>query len=213
MNTDELVAALSRHVEPVDRRLIRRSVAFALAAAVIVTLGLTSVWLGVRADFMTTHAAAFLVGKVAFAIAIVCIASIYLLRLARPGGEHKVASLWPIAPFAAAILLAVVTLAFAPQSHWNKMILDDEWLECVLSIPIIAIAPFAVLVWAVRKAAPTDLVRTGAFTGLVAGGVSALAYALHCTGDSAPFVAIWYGGTIVLCTVAGAVLGPKLLRW
>jgi hypothetical protein len=28
-----------------------------------------------------------------------------------------------------------------------------------------------------------------------------------------PFVAVWYGGTIVLCTLAGAALGPQLLRW
>jgi len=28
-----------------------------------------------------------------------------------------------------------------------------------------------------------------------------------------PFVAAWYGGTIVLCTLAGAALGLRLLRW
>jgi len=43
--------------------------------------------------------------------------------------------------------------------------------------------------------------------------VSAAAYALHCVDDSLPFVALWYGGTILLCTLAGAVLGPRLLRW
>jgi len=93
------------------------------------------------------------------------------------------------------------------------MILGDEWLECLLSIPIIAIVPFAVTIFAVRRAAPTNLVRAGAVAGLVAGGISAMAYALHCTDDSLPFVAVWYGGTIVLCTLAGAVLGPRLLRW
>jgi hypothetical protein len=213
MKTDELVAALSRHVEPVDRGVIRRTVGLALVTAIVLAIGFMGVWLGVRADFMTTRAAVFLIAKVVFASAVVFTASLYLLRLARPGGESRTVSLWAIVPFAAVILLAIVSLAFAPHSHWNNMILDDEWLECLLSIPIIAIVPFAVLVWAVRKAAPTDLVRTGAFTGLVAGGVSALAYALHCTGDSVPFVAVWYGGTIVLCTVAGAVLGPRLLRW
>jgi len=65
----------------------------------------------------------------------------------------------------------------------------------------------------VRQAAPTDLARAGALAGLVAGGVSATAYALHCTDDSLPFVALWYGGTIALCTIAGAALGPRLLRW
>ena len=63
------------------------------------------------------------------------------------------------------------------------------------------------------NSAPTNLIRTGVFAGLVSGDISAIAYALHCTDDSLPFVAIWYGGTIVLCTVAGAILGPRLLRW
>jgi hypothetical protein len=212
MKTDELIAVLSTHVEPVDRGLIGRNVGLALFAAIVLAIGLTAAWLGLRADF-ATRAAVFLVAKVAFAMAIVVIASIYLLRLARPGGEHKLSSLWAMVPFAAAILLAAINLGLAPSSHWNWMILGDEWLECLLSIPVIAIVPFAVLVWAVRKAAPTNLVRTGAFTGLVAGGVSALGYALHCTDDSLPFVAVWYGGTIVLCTIAGAILGPRLLRW
>jgi hypothetical protein len=61
--------------------------------------------------------------------------------------------------------------------------------------------------------APTDLRRTGALVGLIAGSVSATAYALHCVDDSLPFVALWYGGTIFLCTLAGVVLGPRLLRW
>ena len=93
------------------------------------------------------------------------------------------------------------------------MIIGDNWLECLLSIPLIAIVPFAAIVWAVRQTAPTDLVRAGALAGLAAGGVSATAYALHCTDDSLPFVAVWYGGTIALCTLAGATLGPRLLRW
>src|SRR5258705_13005167 len=93
------------------------------------------------------------------------------------------------------------------------MIVGDDWLECLLSIPIIAIVPFAVSIWAVRKGAPTNLVRAGAFAGLIAGGVSAIGYALHCTDDSLPFISVWYGGTIVLCTLAGAGIGPPVLGW
>ncbi len=61
--------------------------------------------------------------------------------------------------------------------------------------------------------APTDLARTGAFVGLVAGCVSAIGYAVHCAVDTLPFFAFWYGATIALCTFAGWKLGPKLLRW
>jgi len=116
-------------------------------------------------------------------------------------------------PFVGIVGLAAISLAYAPAVHWQAMLMGNEWLECLLSIPIIAIVPFALVVWAVRQAAPTHLRRAGALAGLVAGGLSATGYALHCTADSLPFVAIWYSGTIMLCTLAGAVLGPRLLRW
>jgi hypothetical protein len=141
------------------------------------------------------------------------VASVYLTRLARPGAERRTSSISAAIPFAAIVLLAAISLGLAPSSHWDKMVMGNEWLECLLSIPIIAIVPFAAAIWAVRRAAPTNLARTGAFAGLIAGGVSAMAYALHCTDDSLPFVAVWYSGTIVLCTLAGAALGPRLLRW
>jgi hypothetical protein len=138
---------------------------------------------------------------------------VYLTRLARPGGERKISPFVVVVPFIVVVALAGISLGSAPREHWERMIVGGEWLECLLSIPIIAIVPFAVAIWAVRRAAPTNLVRAGAFAGLVAGGVSAMAYALHCTDDSLPFIALWYGGTVVLCTLAGATLGPRLLRW
>ena len=213
MNTDELIAALSMGVEPVNRRLVNRSVAIALAIGTVVAMGLAFAVLGVRADLTTPRAVLFLCLKLAFGIGITGAASVCLARLARPGGERRV-SWWLVAmPFVAIMLIAAVNLAGAPRSHWDKMVMGNEWLECLISIPIIAIVPFVVVIWAVRKAAPTNLLRAGAFSGLVAGGISAIAYALHCTDDSLPFVALWYGGTIVLCTLAGALLGPRLLRW
>jgi hypothetical protein len=213
MKTDDLVALLSTNPEPVDRSLVVRTLHVALAAGTVVALGITLVGLGVRADMMTARALIFLLLKLAFTVGIVGVASVYLTRLARPGGERRTSSISAAMPFVAIVLLAAISLGLAPSSHWNKMVMGNEWLECILSIPIIAIVPFAAAIWAVRRAAPTNLARAGAFAGLVAGGVSAMAYALHCTDDSLPFVAVWYGGTIVLCTLAGAAWGPRLLRW
>jgi hypothetical protein len=213
MKTDDLVAALSTHIEPVNRKAVGRTVYIALAAGTAVALAFMLVGLGVRPDLLTARALIFLLLKLAFTVGIVGVASVYLTRLARPGGERKTSTISPMIPFAAIVLLAAISLGLAPSSHWNKMVMGDEWLECLLSIPIIAIVPFAMIVAAVRRAAPTNLARTGAVAGLVAGGVSAMAYSLHCADDSLPFVAVWYGGTIVLCTLAGAALGPRLLRW
>jgi hypothetical protein len=213
VKTEDLVALLSTNTEVVDRRATARTVSLALAAGIAVALVITLVAFGVRPDLTTARALVFLAVKLAFAIGVVAVAWTYLLRLARPGGELKVPSLPIAVPFVAIVVLAAIGLWFAPTSHWNKMILGDQWLECLLSIPIIAIVPFAGAIWAMRQGAPTNLVRAGAFAGLAAGAVSAIGYALHCTDDSFPFVAVWYGGTIVLCTLAGAALGPRLLRW
>jgi hypothetical protein len=213
MKTDDLVAMLSANVEPVGGGLVGRAIAVAVAAGAVIALGTMLVALGVRADLTTTRALVFLSLKLAFAIAVVGVAVRYLTKLARPGAERGISPLTIVVPFAAVALLGAISLGSAPSAHWNRMILGDEWIECLLSIPIIAIVPFAVTIFAVRRAAPTNLVRAGAVAGLIAGGISAMAYALHCTDDSLPFVAIWYGGTIVLCTLTGAALGPRLLRW
>ncbi|MBX9821263.1 NrsF family protein [Afipia birgiae] len=213
MKTDDLVAMLSTSVEPVDRRLVARTVGVAVAAASVFALGITVIGLGIRPDLMTSRAFTFLLLKLVFTIVVVGLALIYLTRLARPGGEQRTPSIVIAMPFGVIALLAAISLGFAPRSHWDAMIVGDQWLECLLSIPIIAVVPFAITILAVRRAAPTDLARTGAIAGLISGGVSAMAYALHCTDDSLPFVAVWYGGTIALCTLAGAALGPRLLRW
>lgn len=169
--------------------------------------------LGGRTDVGINGALGFLVIKLVFSMTVTALALVFLIRSVRPGGRRRDSVAFVLLPFAGIVGLASISLTNAPAVHWQTMFLGDEWLECMLSIPIIAIVPFALVVWAVRQAAPTHLRRAGALAGLVAGGLSATGYALHCTADSLPFVAIWYGGTIMLCTLAGAVLGPRLLRW
>ena len=213
MKTDDLIEMLTTNLEPVDHRQVMRTVGMAVMAGTAVALGVMLLLFGVRADLNATSAVIFLLLKLAFTMTLVIPASIYLLKLARPGGERKTSMALVAAPFVAIILLAAISLAFAPLSYWDDIIVGDRWLECLLSIPVIAIVPFAVIIWALRRAAPTNLVRAGALGGLLAGAVSAAGYALHCSDDSLPFVALWYGGTIAICTAAGALLGPRLLRW
>jgi Negative regulator of sigma F len=89
MKTDELVTLLSTNPEPVDRGLVGRTLYVALAAGLIVSLGLALVGLGIRSHLTTAGALIFLVVKLCFAVGIVSLALVYLTRLARPGGERK----------------------------------------------------------------------------------------------------------------------------
>jgi hypothetical protein len=213
MKTDELIAFLSAQVEPVDRRQLARSIGIGVVVAAVAAIVVMLSVFGPRMDAWNARAVGYLLLKLLFTVAIIVPGTIYLVRLARPGGERRIRSALVALPFIAIILIGAIALCFAPTAHWNRMIVGNQWLECLLSIPLIAIVPFAILVWAVRKTAPTDLKRTGAFIGLTAGAISATGYALHCVDDSLPFIALWYGGTIALCTLAGAKLGPRLLRW
>jgi hypothetical protein len=213
MKTDDLIAMLSTNVEVVDHRRVGRNIGMAVVAGAAVAVATVFFVLGPRADLTTLGTFVPALLKVAFTVIILVPASIYLIRLTRPGGERRSSVALVALPFIAIMLLVVVSLELAPGSHWKATILSDEWLECAISIPLIAIVPFAVIIWAVRQMAPTDLARTGAFAGLVAGCLSATGYALHCADDSVPFFAMWYGGTIALCTYAGWKLGPRLLRW
>lgn len=213
MKTTELVSTLADSVGLAEfSDVIRRTFAWATLAGFLFAGGVAIGVLGLRADLLTIHAAAFICLKAGFAGTILGLATFYLARIARPGGEHRVSNIVMISPFAAMLALSATILVLAPISQWDRLVFGEEWIKCLLSIPLIAIGPFAAVVWAARRAAPTDLTMGGAFAGLVA-GISALAYTLHCTYDSLPFVAVWYGGTIALCTIAGAILGPRLLRW
>ena len=213
MNTDDLITMLSTNVEPVDHRSMLRNIGMALVAGAAVSMATVFFALGPRADLTAIGSFLPALLKIVVTLVILIPASIYLIRLTRPGGERRSSIALLASPFIAVMLLIVVSLTFAPSLHWKGAVLSDQWLECVLSIPLIAVVPFCVIVWAVRQMAPTDLARTGAFAGLVAGCLSAIGYALHCADDSVPFFALWYGGTIALCTFAGWKLGPKLLRW
>jgi len=213
MKTEQLIDLLSTNLDPVDTHKVVRSLWIATVAGLVLASLTCIVTLGIRPDLNNPEVLGFLLVKTGFAAVVSILGWRLLLKHTRPGGENQSQMFLIGVPFVALLALAAVHLIFVPASDWVHLVAGERLLQCLLSIPIMAVVPFAVVILAVRNAAPTNLLRTGALTGLVAGGIGAMAYALHCPNDSVPFVAFWYGGTIVLCTLAGAALGPRLLRW
>ena len=76
MKTDDLVAMLSASVEPVDRRLVVRTVCIAVVAASVFALGIILIGPGIRPDLMTARAFTFLLLKLVFTVVIVGVALI-----------------------------------------------------------------------------------------------------------------------------------------
>ena len=130
-----------------------------------------------------------------------------------PGRDLQRWSPYLLLPIAVVAAAGAIALALTPPTGWSEMMLGTDWAMCLVCIPVFASLPFAMLIWALRKGAPTQLARTGAVAGLVAGALGAAAYSLHCPDDSLPFVALWYAGSISACAMAGKAMGPRLLRW
>lgn len=213
MKTDQLIDMLSTNVESIKRGQLWKTVVWALTIGGAVSFCVMLATVGLRTGAAGGIRVAFLAVKLLFVLSLAGTGAALLMKLICPGQEGRKLFRLVFLPFLAAGLAGTVALALQPSSVWDRMILGTEWATCLFCIPLFAIAPFAVLIWALRKGAPTNLRRTGAIAGLVAGALGATAYAFHCPDDSLPFVALWYGAMVGICAVIGAVLGPRLLRW
>src|SRR5262245_52811411 len=120
MKTNDLIAMLATNVEPVDHRQLKRTMGAAVMMGAAMALGAMLLLFGVRADLGAAAAVAFLLLKLALMLAMLVPASIYLLRLARPGGERRTPMAVVVAPFVAIIVLAAISLALAPVTYWDE---------------------------------------------------------------------------------------------
>jgi hypothetical protein len=170
---------------------------------------------GLRPDLVGGMPLGFMALKLFFSLSLVGAGAVFLIKSMHPGQGSRQSFLLVFLPFLMVGSAGLIALALTGESYTScvRMMMGTRWQTCLLCIPLFAVIPFAALIWALRHGAPTNLRRTGAIAGLVAGALGATAYAFHCADDSLPFLAIWYGGSIALCTFLGAKLGPRLLRW
>lgn len=216
MNTDRLIDALCTNLEPVSCRQLRKTLTLAIITGVAAAFGLMLATVGPRPDPGTTVHLKWIALKLLFALSVIIMAAPALLRSMRPGLENGTRRMLILFPFVAAIATAIAMLILGSPQARRALLLGATPLSparCMLLTLLFSGIPLAALIWALREGAPTRLKVCGAMAGTVAGGIGAAAYALACTSDTIPFIAIWYGAAIAISAVAGALLGPRLLRW
>jgi hypothetical protein len=213
MKTDELIEVLATNLEPIKGGELRNTVMIALGIGAAAALCLVLAMFGLPAAAPGGALSLVKMLALAFTLGLVAAGASLLIRSARPGepGRKLLALIGLL--FLAIFLAAVVTLLLTHPAAWGGIVFGPQWAACLVCIPLFAVAPFASLVWALRRGAPTNLVGTGAIAGLVAGALGAAVFAIHHSGGSIPFIAFWYGGPILVCAVVGALLGPRFLRW
>lgn len=212
MRTDALIGALAADAGVKPRRF-SRVYALALAVGAVLAAAVFLMMLRPRADFAEALTTARYALKLSAAIALAVTASFALSRLARPGAPAAAALLAILVAPIAVATGAVAELAVTPSSDWAPLLIGANPMTCMTHIPIIAGAPLAAFLLALRDGAPSSPVGAGAVAGLAAGGLAAAIYALFCDQDSPLFVATWYVLGVLIVTAIGAALGSRLLRW
>jgi hypothetical protein len=213
MKTHELVDMLARNAGAADPGVPARRLAVALGWGAFGTMLMMGLLLGVRSDLAQAVWLPMFWVKLAFPAALLSGALLAVARLARPGVPLARAPAAIAAPVAAMGLLGAAVLAIATPGTREALIFGESAASCPFTIALLAVPLFCAALWALRGLAPTRLVLAGAAAGLLAGAGGALVYALYCTEMAAPFIAVWYLAGMLLPAGAGALLGPRLLRW
>jgi hypothetical protein len=213
MKTDELISMLATSAQPVPAHAVGRRFAIALGIGLPAATVVMLVTLGLRPDLAEASTAMAFWMKLAFAACLALAGLVATERLARPGVQVGWAWAALAAPVLALWLAAAIALLGAAPEQRLDLVLGDTWAYCPFNIAMLSVPLFAATFWCMKDLAPTRLALAGASTGLLAGALSALVYALHCPESTAPFVGVWYVLGIAIPTLAGALLGPRLLRW
>lgn len=213
MKTDELIAALAARAEPVDPRAPRQRLLLAAVGGAALAAPLMIGLLGLNPQLAQAAQWPMFWVKLAFAGAVAAAALAVALRLATPGVAARRAAGALAMPFAAIWLLAAAALLASAPGEREALVLGSTWRVCPLNITMLSLPALALALWALRGLAPTRLRLAGAAAGLLAGGVGAAIYTLHCPEMAAPFIGIWYVLGMAVPALIGAALGSRVLRW
>ncbi len=212
MKTDDLIRAMAAdrtRQRPVDQ-ILALALAVGAAAAALLFWGAY----GVRPDLAEALRQAGTIAKHLFPAAILVAAFGACLRLARPEARPGVWG-WAVAATLGLGLAAFLGAALTrPASDWVSGIAGRHGpLVCLIGVPSVSLPVLAAAFWALRRGASLHPRLSGALAGVLAGAAGASVYAVNCIEDDPMFWGLWYLAGIGIVGLAGAALGPRMLRW
>lgn len=212
MDTDALIAALARDTAPISRRAVERRLSLGAVIGVLVSLAVLVMTLGLRPDLRDAVRSTAFWAQAGVALSLAFVGLNLSGQLARPDCRRL---RWPwlaSVPVAIGLSLAAMEPTGATAPPRGSVVLEPAWYRPSV-ILLLAVPILAGLVREVRRLAPTRLRAAGSAAGLAAGGLAATLHGLssqqvspfhHMAGDAV---------AIALASAAGALLGPRLMRW
>jgi hypothetical protein len=133
------------------------------------------------------------------------------LRTSYP--ESRVSYFWLGMPVAILVAGLGMELSHVSQSTWTERLWGGNPLACYLAVTALSLPILAAVLVALREGASTRPRFSGAMAGLLAGGIVAALYTIHCPENSLLFIASWHVLAILSVSLIGAVAAGRLLRW
>lgn len=211
--TDELIRDLAADVRPLPRGAASRRLGAGIAIGAAASMIAASAWMGAPLQAAHQTGAAALAMKLLYSVALFAMASTLLLGVGSPGVEVRNRWLWLLAPPAVLAVSATVELSMAVREQRQAIWLGSMSWMCTLTIILLSAPILAGVLWAFQQLAPTRLRLAGLLAGMTAGSAAAAIYALYCPETTATFLLTWYSLAILASGLAGALTGPRLLRW
>jgi hypothetical protein len=133
------------------------------------------------------------------------------LKLSYP--EGRLGLWWLLLPLGILLLGLGLEMSQTPSSSWSTRLWGDSPGACFLCVTALSLPILVATLVALRDGAPTHPRLCGAMAGLLAGGIAAALYTLHCPENSLLFVASWHVPAVLTVTVFGALAAGRWLRW
>jgi hypothetical protein len=213
MNTDDLIRTLAADTRRVTPSAGAWRVAGALLAGGFVALLAIDALFGSPLRAVATTGVMVFAVKLAYAVSMTAVAASLLLVVGRPGQRLGLRYLWLLAPPLVVAAAAAMELGNVSPHARAALVLGSTWQTCLIGVVAMSVPVFAALLWSFRRLAPTHLRLAGFLAGLSAGAMASLVYALYCPETAASFMLAWYSLGMVVPGIAGALLGPRVLRW
>ena len=213
MKTDDLIAALAADASPVRRNAVWTRWAVALGLALAVSGAVMAFGWGVRPDLHQAMRTTPFWMKAGYTAALGVAGLLMVERAGRPGVRLG----WGVVLASAALVLIAALAAHElmnlPMANWRADMMGSSARVCPWRILAISAPVFAIAMVTLRWMAPTRPAVAGAAAGLLAGGLGATVYGLHCQETAAAFTALWYTLGMALWPLVGAAIGRWALRW
>lgn len=210
--TGVLIAQLVDDLEPVRPLRFSSGLGFALAG-LAVTMTAVTLLFGIRPDVLSgSFDPVFLLATGLFLLlGLASAVTVVMMSRPRVGSDHG-GWIWAVAmtallPVAAIIIsLGRGTAAFTASAA-------QHGLDCLMVGSGLGLMTFAVLVWWLRRGAPTSPERAGLLAGIAAGSFGIFAFSFHCAYNDIVHIGLWHSSVVVVSALVGRFAVPPLIRW